>query len=325
MKAFVTGASGFLGSHLVDALLQKGHEVTCLVRPTSDLRWLKNKKIRLVQGDLLPDNAGLKEGLRNTDWCFHIAGLVSSADPRQYFQVNSGGTRFCLDACLKVAPHLQRFVLISSMAAIGPSSNGTLLDETSSPHPISLYGQSKLEGERIALSYKTKLPLTVLRPPAIYGARDVLLYPVFKMAKKGYFIYPAGKPQSICMAYVEDVVRACLWGAQSEKTKGEVYFIADDDLYQWQDVADTLARIFYHKISKIPVPKTLLWPIAFAEETRAKCFHQSPRIHRGHVKQFFSSWGINIEKIKQAGFVPRFNLEAGMEATVAGYRQLGWL
>lgn len=325
MKAFVTGGTGFLGSHLVDLLLQQGHEVTCLVRPTSNLQWLKNKKVRLVSGDLLPDNLGLKEGLQNADWCFHIAGLISSADSGRYFQVNAGGARHCLDACLKAAPQLKRFILVSSMAAVGPSADGLLLDEKAVPHPITLYGQSKLEGEKIALSYKTKIPLTILRPPAIYGPRDVMIYPVFKMARRGVFAYPAGKPPTISMAYVEDVAGACLWAAKTEKAEGEIYFVADGDRYRWTDIADILSSILHRKIVRLPLPKTLLWPVAFLEEGRARLFHAAPRLHRGHVKQFFASWGIDIKKIKTAGFLPRFNLESGMESTVAGYRQQGWL
>ena len=280
----------------------------------------------MVQGDLLPDNAGLKEGLKNADWCFHAAGLISSTNPQEYFTVNAGATRHCLDACLKGAPNLKRFVLISSLAACGPALNGKPLDEETTPHPISIYGQSKLEGEKIALSYKNRVPVTVLRPPAIYGPRDKMIFPVLKMAKRGMFCVPAGKPRYVSMVYVEDVVRACLWGAQSERAVGEVFFIADGDLYSWQDIGDTLGALFYRKVFKLPIPKSLLWSVAVLEELRCKLLGKSPRVHRDHVRQFFSSsWGINIGKLKSAGFSPKFNLEEGMKATVAGYRQLGWL
>lgn len=326
MKVFVTGGTGFLGSHLTDLLLLHGHDVYCLVRPASDLRWLKNKPVKLVQGELLPGNRGLQEGLKNADWCFHAAGIISATSPQAYFQINAGGTRHCLDACLKAAPNLKRFVLVSSIAACGPSRDGRPVEEGTKPQPVTLYGQSKLEGERIALGYKNRLPVSVIRPPAIYGPRDAMIYPVFKMAKKGFFAVPFGRPRTISMAYVEDVTGACHWAAKSDKAPGEVFFIGDGDLYSWQDVADTLAGIFNHPVRKIPVPKTLMWPVALAEELRCKITHQTPRVHRGHVRQFFrSSWGIHIDKIKGAGFQPRFNLEAGMQATVAGYRQLGWL
>lgn len=326
MKAFVTGATGFLGSHLVDLLLQEGHEVRCLVRKTSDLRWLKNKPVKLIEGDLQPGNYGLREGLKEADWCFHSAGVISATNPQEYFSVNVGGTRHCLEACLQAAPRLKRFVLVSSIAAIGSSQkNGGWIDESADPRPLTPYGQSKLEGERVALSFKEKLPLTILRPPAIYGPRDKMILPVFSLAKRRLFFVPAGKPKTISLAYVEDVARACLWGAQSERAKGEIFFVADGDRYIWQDVADCLATIFYHPVYKISLPKFVLLPIALAEELRARCLRGSPKMHRGHVRQFFRSWGIRIDKIKRAGFTPKFNLEEGMQATVAGYRQLGWL
>lgn len=325
MKAFVTGASGFLGSHLVDLLLAQGHEVRCLVRKTSNLRWLKTKPIQLIEGSLQTGDPGLKRGLQGADLCFHVAGLISATKPQEYFQVNVGGTRHCLDTCLQAAPHLKRFVLVSSIAACGPSRNGSKLTEQTPAQPLTIYGQSKLEAEKLTLSYRDRLPITILRPPAIYGPRDSMIYPIFKLARKGWFFVPAGKPKYVSMAYVEDVARSCLWAAQEPKSRGEIYFIADDDCYTWQDIADCLANIFYRKVKKIPLPKSLLWSLALLEECRARLIKKSPRMHRGHVAQFFQHWGIQIDKIKRAGFIPQFNLEAGMKTTVAGYRQLGWL
>lgn len=322
-----------MGSHLVDLLLAEGHEVTCLVRPTSNLRWLKGKKVRLVEGDLFPDNPGLLAGLKNADFCFHAAGIISTTHPQEYFNVNVGGTRHCLEACLKAAPNLKRFVLISSIAAVGPSLNGGMLDETAKPHPITLYGESKLEAERIALGYKTRMPIVILRPPAIYGPRDIMIFPVFKMAAaQKLFFYPAGsaarqngQPPQVTMAYVEDVARACLWAVSSEKAVGEIFYVGDGDLYRWQDIGDALAAALHQKVRKIPALKSLMMPVAWAEELRARIFHGTPRIHRGHVDQFFQSWRLSTDKITAAGFEPRFDLASGMRASVAGYKQIGWI
>src|SRR3989338_1139859 len=142
MKAFVTGATGFLGSTLVDQLLQEGHEVVCLVRRSSNLQWLVGKPVRLVYGNLSPDHPAFQEGLQKADWFFHVAGLLSTANPQDYYQVNVEGTRVCLDACLKHAPALQRFVFVSSLAACGPASNGQLIDENTFPNPMTEYGKS---------------------------------------------------------------------------------------------------------------------------------------------------------------------------------------
>lgn len=325
MKAFVTGATGFLGSHLVDRLLAEGHEVVCLVRPSSNLRWLTNKKVTLVEGVLEPDNAGLLKGLQNADWCFHVAGLLSTPRPEEYYQVNVGGTRHCVEACVKVAPHLQRFVLVSSIAAIGPSPNGGSVNEKTKPNPVSEYGKSKLEGERVVWEYQTKFPITIIRPPAIYGPRDSMIFPVFKLAKRGWFVLPASSQIKITMAYVEDVAAACLWAAKSDGAKNETFIVADGDRYRWHDIADCLSHLLERKVRKIPLVKSALWPIAFAEEMRAKLFSKQPRLNRGHLHQFFRSWNYDISKIKQAGFTPQFNLARGMRAAVEGYRQLGWL
>lgn len=326
MKVFVTGATGFLGSHLVDLLLARGDEVSCLVRRSSNLRWLVNKPLCLTEGALLPDDPGLLKGVAGADWVFHAAGLVSSPDPQKYFDVNAGGTRYILEAIIKKAPHLKRFVLISSMAAVGPAKRGEKMGENALPNPLTVYGESKLEAERIALSYREKIPLTIIRPPAIYGPRDKMIFPVFQAAQnRRIFFYPAGRPQTVSMAHVEDVAAAAVWAAGTEKAAYQTYFVADGDLYRWQDIGDALSGILHHKVRKIPVLKSVMWPLAYLEEKKSKLLKQSPRLHRGHVRQFFRSWGLNTEKIEQDGFRPKFNLEEGMRSTVAGYRQLGWL
>ncbi len=326
MKIFVTGGTGFLGSHLVDTLLNEGHEVTCLVRSSSNLRWLKGKSVRLVQGDLLPDNFGLREGLKNADGCIHAAGVISTTNPKDYYRINAGGTRHCLEAAAKVAPNLKRFVLLSSIAAAGPSRNGVSIHEGMESKPITLYGHSKLEAEKILLTFKSRLPVTILRPPAIYGPRDRMILPVFKMAKRHLYFKPFGRPRYISMAYVEDVARACLWAAKTEKANGEIFYVTDGDSYPWEDIADTLAQIFHHKVFKIAAPKSILWPVAFVSELLALTKKKIPPITRVHVKQFYApGWNIDVSKIRAAGFHPRFNLQEGMQASVAGYRQLGWL
>ena len=325
MKVFVTGATGFLGSHLVDLLLREGHEVICLVRPSSNLRWLEKKPVQLVEGDLSLRTPAVVKALKNSDWFFHLAGLIQSSHREEYFRVNEEGTRSCLEACLTHAPGLKRFVLVSSVAAAGLPSQDRAMDETSIPAPFDVYGESKLAGEKAALSYRDKLPLVILRPPAIYGVRDRLTFPIFKSAAKGFCFVPAGKERQISLIHVEDIAAACLWAARSDKAVGEIFFVTDGERHTWQSFGKTLCQVLDRKVVRVPVSKTVFRGVVALEGLWALLMHQTPRLRKGYVRQFFGSWNISSDKIRKAGFVPRIDLIPGIRKTVDGYLSLGWI
>lgn len=326
MKAFVTGASGFLGSTLVDLLLESGHEVVCLLRPTSSRRWLKGKQIKIIQGKLKSEPQEWHQELKDVDWFFHVAGLLSASRKEDYYQVNAKGTKACLDACRDFAPNLQRFVFVSSQAACGPAFDGSYVTEETKPCPISDYGKSKLAGEAIVRTYMDKLPISVIRPPAIYGERDQALLPVFSFAKRGLFLLPGHRKRIISMAHVKDVARACLWSAEEEHAKGETYFVADGEQYPWEQVAEVLSNVMHQKVRRVRIPKTVMSFAARLEAKRSQRRHRAPRIHQGHVDQFYQpSWAISIDKIRKAGFKPKYDLQTGMAETIKGYQKLGWL
>ena len=175
MKTLVTGATGFIGSHLVEELLKGGHRVTCLVRKTSNLQWINGLNVRLIYGDCT-----IKESLLNAvadfDYIFHLAGLTKAANERDFFSANALGTENLVSAVIEKNPDTKRFVYLSSLAAAGPSCDGTPAKEAGEPKPVSAYGRSKLEGERIVMRHKNTIPVTVIRPPAVYGPRDKDFY-----------------------------------------------------------------------------------------------------------------------------------------------------
>ncbi|MCJ7578895.1 MAG: NAD(P)-dependent oxidoreductase, partial [candidate division Zixibacteria bacterium] len=212
-KALVTGANGFVGSHLVEKLLSIGYQVTCLVRKTSNLRWLSGLKVEYVYADIseresLSREAGSfgKNVLKDVDFIFHVAGLTKAKTEEEYSKANYEGTKNLLEACVKDNPQIKRFVYISSQAAVGPGKDDRPLDETAPCNPITDYGKSKLEGEKIVLEYSSKLPVTVIRPPAVYGPRDSDILSFFKVANKGFKTL-FGKGESyLSLCYIEDLV-----------------------------------------------------------------------------------------------------------------------
>ncbi len=166
MIALVTGANGFVGSHLVDLLLESGYQVRCLVRGTSDLRWLEGKNVELRHGGIL-DPSSLAGAVRGADYVFHVAGITRARRREDFLRVNGEGTRNLAEACAKHAPGVRKIVYCSSLAAGGPAPSSRPIDEESPAVPHSTYGRSKLEGEIALLRLADRLSYSIVRPPAI--------------------------------------------------------------------------------------------------------------------------------------------------------------
>ena len=145
-KVLVTGGNGFLGSHLVEALIRRGYRVRCLVRRTSDLRWIQGLRVEYVHGNLA-DLTSLSRAVQGVDYVYHSAGVIKALKPETYYRVNRDGTRNLLQVCSDSRENFKKFIYVSSLAAVGPSPNGRPLREESCPRPVSDYGRSKLEGE----------------------------------------------------------------------------------------------------------------------------------------------------------------------------------
>ena len=214
MKALVTGATGFIGSHLVEALLDKNVEVRCLVRPNSNRRWLEDREVEYCVGDCR-DYDSLPAAVSGVDCVFHLAGVVRARKYQDYFLSNSTGTRNLLQACLQKNPGLDRFVLVSSQAAAGPSPDGQPLKESDAARPISAYGWSKLMAEKEVLEKKNDLPVVVVRPSPVYGPRDRDFHSLFKMIKLGLRPVIGREERYIHLTYVQDVVEGAWLASRS--------------------------------------------------------------------------------------------------------------
>ena len=149
MQCAVTGANGFVGSHLVDHLLRGGHRVRVLARPGADLRWIRDPMVEVVQGSVA-DREALCRTFDGCELVFHLAGVTSARSIQELYRVNRDGARHAAHACLEAAPRVRRFVLMSSIAAVGPGDPDRAIDETTTPRPVNHYGRSKLAGEEQA-------------------------------------------------------------------------------------------------------------------------------------------------------------------------------
>jgi dihydroflavonol-4-reductase len=326
LRALVTGANGFVGSHLVERLISRGYQVICLVRKTSNLRWLSGLQVEHLYADV-SERQSLKSVFKEVDYVFHVAGLTKAKSREEYFRANAQGTRNLIEACAEDNPELKRFVYISSQAAVGPGKDSKPLDETAPCNPITDYGRSKLEGEKIALEYASQLPMAIVRPSAVYGPRDSDILGFFKVAHKGLKTL-FGKGESyISLCYVEDLADGIILVAESPKAAGQTYFISDDQVYSWRKAFDIIAKILERKVITFRIPKAFLFVGAFVSENIFRLLGKPAAFNVQKVRELTRRyWLCDVTKAKkELGFSPRHTLEEGGKKTVRWYRERGWL
>lgn len=326
MKVLVTGGTGFIGSHLVEALLQREIEVRCLLRKSSHLKWLRDLPIEVAYGDC-GNKASLKEAVKGIDQVFHLAAVTKAVKEETYFEVNAFGTENLIHACLENNPGLKKFIYLSSQAAAGPCENGDMKRESDRCHPVSSYGQSKRMGEELALAHSHELPLLILRPSAVYGPRDRDVYAFFKLLSKRIKPCFSGQDQRISLCYVEDVVRAILLAAQTPRPSGEIFFLSDGYIYQLKEVGDIFAQAMGIKAYGIPVPKWIILSVASCSECLSKVSGKPYLLNKGKVKEMVQkNWVCDITKAKTIlGFEPNIPLSQGAKLTFEWYRKENWL
>ncbi|MCX7797436.1 MAG: NAD(P)-dependent oxidoreductase [Melioribacter sp.] len=322
----VTGASGFVGSHLVDYLLSKNHYVKCILRETSSLRWLKNKPVEICYTGLF-NKEKLKIVLTDADYVFHVAGVVKSKTIEGYFTGNVDTTKNILDSLCEINTKLKRVLIVSSQTACGPSLDGIPCTEETLEHPITTYGKSKLAEEKLAKSYMNKLPITIVRLPAVYGERDTEIYQIFKTYKMGIMPIVGFDDKKLNLSYVYDVVNGIYLAATSENSIGKLYFIASEQIYTWIDISKTIERAFGKKALIIRIPHLLVYTVAAFAELFAMFSSNAATFNLEKAKDFVQkNWICDVSKAKvELGYRQTVSLEEGLKRTINWYREMKWL
>jgi nucleoside-diphosphate-sugar epimerase len=326
MKALVTGASGFIGSHLVELLLQKNYSVRCLLRRTSSMSWLKGLPIEIMYGDVF-EEAGLADAVRDVDVIYHSAGLTKAKTKEEYFRANAGGTRKLLEAARRFAPGLRRFVLISSQTAAGPSSSKTPITENVPSHPITTYGRSKQKAEEICLEFASHFPVTITRPPAVYGPRDKDIFEFFKTMSKGLQPVVGFGEKYISLIHVTDLVRGIVMAGESERSAGETYFISSKDVYGWKQIGGITRRVLGRGALTLRIPEAGVYVIAAFAEFFGLFSPKPVLINFEKARDMVQDyWTCDASKARRDfGFEQEISLESGIQQTVAWYKEKGWL
>lgn len=331
MRAFVTGATGFVGSHLVEALLSEGHEVTCLVRSRAKAeRLFPQAAIRVVVGDL-SERSALEAGCREAEVVFHVAGLIAARRPSEFYAINRDATRQVVEVAERAAPRLERLVYVSSLAAAGPAHRGRPLDERDAPHPVSEYGRSKLAGEEVVRA--AAIPWTIVRPPTVYGPRDTETLRLFRFAVWGVMPLYGNPEQELSLVYAGDLARA-LVAATGPRCAGGTYYACHPEVVTSRQ---TLAAIFRAARAAtgrppraprfLPVPRAFtiaaLWTLGRA----ASLVGRATLLSADKVPELLAeAWTCVPQALERdAGWRARVNLESGLTDTAQWYARHGWI
>lgn len=329
----VTGGAGFVGSHLVDALLERRDTVRCLVRSTTDLRWLRGKPVELVGGNLLePDS--LPAALEGSETVYHVAGVTKALRPEDFHRGNALATRHLLEACGRMRRTPRRVLVVSSLAAVGPNPDRHPLTEEAPCRPASVYGKSKWEQEKVTREFQDRLAITIVRPPAVYGPRDVDLFEPFRAVWLGWVV-PLVSPASVMsLVHVRDLAEGIIRAAtaheareRAESARGQIYFLSAPEAVSQSDFVLRIARALgrHPRVGRIP-PVLVRWLAAANQQIslwRGKPHVFNPDKIRMALQP---RWVCSAEKAeRELGFRARIDLDSGLRETAEWYRSQGWL
>ena len=319
MNALVTGANGFIGSHVCELLIRSGHNVRALVRRTSNLEWISVLGLELAYGDMRePDT--LAAAVRGTECVFHAAAVLRPRGMHEFMDVNYRGTHALAEAA--IAAGAKRFVLFSSAAAGGPAAGPKQpRTECEASSPVSLYGKGKLKAEDALVELRDRLHSVILRFPAVYGPRDrdVLLF--LKCIRRGFMPDLGGTFSAV---YVGDVARAALLAAERPVASGSVYYITDGHCYSYADMAGIGARLVGRRPLRVRIPRRALRAAGWASERLLRLGSIFNRDKATELAQ--ECWACSSDKAHaELGFEAEYSLERGMGETFRWYRQMEWL
>ncbi|MFQ5446071.1 MAG: NAD-dependent epimerase/dehydratase family protein [Saprospiraceae bacterium] len=326
-KILVTGASGFVGSFLVEECLRRNLQVYAGVRKTSSRKYLKDERIRFLEMDF-SDKILLREQMQQErfDYIIHNAGVVSAPKLDDYWRVNFEYVKNLTEALAGCYP--AKFTLISSLAAYGPASNNDLTDflkEEDTPNPINTYGKAKLAAER-HLTTLPDLPYIIIRPTGVYGPREQEIFIFFKLINHHVEGYIGFRRQHLTFIYVKDLARVVVDATLSQFTK-KAYFISDGHHYSQSDLGRVAKGILKKSTLRFHVPLTLVRMVAWVMERIGKGDGKYPALNLEKVRILESlNWKCDIGPLKEdLNFKPEYDLETGIAEAIQWYKKEGWL
>lgn len=322
----ITGATGFIGGRLVERLLAQGREVRCLVRASSRVERLRELGAGIAVVDL-ERGGGLQDALAGASSVLHVAGAVRAWTGAEFARSNVETTRLVAESAARAG--LERLVLVSSLAAAGPSAPGEPRVEERESAPICDYGRSKLEAERaLARAAGDALSFSIVRPSAVYGPGDRDFLELFKLGsgRSGLVPYVAPPDARLSMVHVDDVVELVL-RALERAPAGRAYFASDGGAHTWEDIIHGVGAALGRELRAVRIPPALMVPAALAVQALRPFRARPPVLCLDKLRQARQrGWLCSFERARsELGFEPRFTLREGLAQTAAWYRAAGWI
>jgi nucleoside-diphosphate-sugar epimerase len=328
MKVLVTGATGFIGQHLIRRLLAENCEVRALCRTTS---FKPEEFAQIVEwqiGDLTAPES-LASAVSDCDLIFHLAGAIKAQDDATFTRINVNGTVNLLKALKQYGKKEGRFIFVSSLSASGPSEPWSPKNESEPCYPVSAYGQSKLEAEIEVLKQKNRIWCTIIRPAVVYGPGDKESLAFFKIAKSRFNPHLGFEKRYVGMIFVGDLVDLLWKAALSDRPSGEIYFACDEqsDGYEWNQIIATAGKVLGYHTLPILVPQFILPMIVVPTQIIAKMTGKIGSLNRDKYREMNQShWTCTSAKAqKLLDFQPQVDLSEGFKRTAQWYREQNWI
>ena len=324
--AVVTGANGFVGSHLVDYLLTKDFEVRCIVRKSSNLQWLEGKDLKIYDCGLFDKN-GIREAFKNANYIFHIAGVVKAKNEDGYLKGNVEATKVLLEVADEMRDKIKKFVVVSSQTVSGPAEKNKPVTEDMVPHPLTTYARSKLKQEQLTLSFNDKFPVAVCRAPAIYGERDTEIFIYFQVFNRGLTTMIGFDKKELSLLHVADLAEGLFLAAISEKSNGEIYFISSEKFYTWDEVGQITSKVLNKKAFRIRLPHFIVFTVAAFAQFFAMFSSKPATLNIEKAKDLTQRyWTCDTSKaIRDLGYSQKISIEEGIKRTCDWYKQMKWI
>jgi nucleoside-diphosphate-sugar epimerase len=323
-KALITGASGFIGGRLRDALLDGGADVVSIRRPGSP-ESSRGRSVVLSYSDV----AGVRRMLEaeRPDYLFHVAGATKGVTYQDFWNANVMPTKHLIEAVRDVHPRMKRFVHVSSLSSYGPSAKYRHHRGDEPRKPIEFYGRSKLEAEQVVEAVGDAVAWTMLRPGGVYGPGDVDYFELFKSVERGINVFFGNRDRYFSAIYVDDLVRGLLLAAASEATRGTGYFICDGNPIAWGEFQRHIVEASGRKVRTIDLPEALVHIAAFGGELLTR-IDGKPRLFNRQKAAMGAqdAWTCQHDALRRdAGYVPEVQVPEGVRRTLDWYRTERWL
>jgi len=327
MKVFLTGASGFVGSHVLDALLAGHHEVSILLQRTSNTRFIsRHLAVLTVHFGSLEDVPLLTKAMGGVEAVIHCAGKTKALHLSEFYRVNRAGTRNVVMAANACRESLRRLVYVSSQAVSGPGDLNRPAEETGDPRPVSVYGRSKWLGETEVLLH-CRVPWTILRPAAVYGPRDTEFLPVFQKVKQRFMPLLSGAKRPLHMVYGPDVAAAVLCCILHERSAGGTYHVAAEPSCTDEEFMEEIAAQLQVRPVRLRIPRAGLYLASVIQEILSRATGRPNMLSRQKLPELLApGWVCSTEKMrKDLGFLAPTSLREGVGRTIEWYCREGWL